>query len=140
MTEQTDRGKAFRSAIAAFIDGRREAKLKGKEDDADIASKYDYATWLADAARRVGQIQAVTHVLKATHPDARGTSLHVKPETLHPHAEIGSHTLAEELRDWMPGYRWHASTGATPLRKTESTAKAPGNTIVLAWAGWCLFP
>jgi CRISPR-associated protein Csy1 len=103
MTKLTDRGKAFRSAIAAFIDGRREAKLKGKEDDADTASKYDYPTWLADAARRVGQIQAVTHVLKATHPDARGTSLHVKPETLHPHAEIGSHTLAEAFAEDVVG-------------------------------------
>jgi CRISPR-associated protein Csy1 len=78
MNELTDRGKAFRAAIADFIDTRREAKLKGKdEDDADTASKYDYATWLTDAARRVSQIQAVTHVLKATHPDARGSSLHI---------------------------------------------------------------
>ena len=51
MSELTDRGKAFRTAIAGFIEARREAKLKGKEDDADTAWKYNYATWLADAAR-----------------------------------------------------------------------------------------
>ena len=74
MSNLTNRGTAFRAAIAGFIEARREAKLKGKEDDAEAASKYDYAGWLADASRRVGQIQAVTHVLKATHPDARGSS------------------------------------------------------------------
>lgn len=103
MNELTDRGKAFRAAIAGFIDARREAKLKGKEDDADTASKYDYATWLADAARRVSQIQAVTHVLKATHPDARGSSLHVVPASLPQHVEIGSHLLGEDYPEDVVG-------------------------------------
>lgn len=82
MQELSDRGKTFRAAIAAFIDARREAKLKGKEDDVDSASKNDFATWLADAACRVGPIQAVTHVLKTMHPDARGSSLRVAPSRL----------------------------------------------------------
>ncbi len=103
MSELTDRGKAFRTAIAGFIEARREAKLKGKEDDADTAWKYNYATWLADAARRVGQIQAVTHVLKATHPDARGSSLHVAPSSLPRHAEIGSHLLGEGYAEDVVG-------------------------------------
>jgi CRISPR-associated protein Csy1 len=98
-----DRGKTFHSAIATFIEARREAKLKGKEDDADTASKYDYTTWLADAARRVGQIQAVTHVLKATHPDARGSSLHVAPGKLPQHAEIGTHLLGEDYAEDVVG-------------------------------------
>ena len=95
--ERTPRSEAFRSAIAAFIDERREAKLKGKEPDTDAVSKYDYGAWLADAARRVSQIQAVTHVLKATHPDARGSSLHVRPKQLSPHAEVGTHLLGEDF-------------------------------------------
>lgn len=103
MNERTDRGKAFHAAIAGFIDARREAKLKGKEDDADAASKYDYATWLADAARRVGQIQAVTHVLKATHPDARGSSLHIAPSGLPRHADIGSHLLGTDYAEDVVG-------------------------------------
>lgn len=96
MNEIEERGlrsSAFRSAIVAFIEARREAKLKGLEDDAAAALKYDPDAWLADAARRVAQIQAVTHVLKATHPDARGSSLHAPPDKLPDHAEIGSHTL-----------------------------------------------
>ena len=66
-TERTPRSEAFRLAIAAFIDERREAKLKGKEPDADAASKYDFGAWLADAARRASQIQAVTPETGAIH-------------------------------------------------------------------------
>lgn len=103
MSELTERGRAFRDAIAGFIQARREAKLKGADDDADTASKYAYATWLNDAARRVGWIQAVTHVLKATHPDARGSSLHLAPHTLPPHREIGSHLLGEGFAEDVVG-------------------------------------
>ncbi|MCU1747573.1 type I-F CRISPR-associated protein Csy1, partial [Pseudomonas sp. 20P_3.2_Bac5] len=93
--ESIPRTTLFRTTIASFITERKEAKLKGAEtdDDTPVAAKYDYVTWLADAARRVSQIQAVTHVLKATHPDARGTSLHVEPSSLVQHAEVGSHEL-----------------------------------------------
>ncbi len=98
-----ERSQVFRSAIAGFIEARREAKLKGKGDDAETASKYEYGTWLADAARRVGQIQAVTHVLKATHPDARGSSLHVTPGSLPQHDEIGSHVLGDDFAEDVVG-------------------------------------
>jgi CRISPR-associated protein Csy1 len=103
MTEQPSRSHRFRLAIASFIDERREAKMKGKEDDAETASKYEYETWLADAARRVSQIQAVTHVLKATHPDARGSSLHVPPDSLPRRAEIGTHLLEDDCVDDVVG-------------------------------------
>jgi len=103
MVELTDKGKVFRTAIAAFIEARREAKLKGKDEDAGAASKYDYTAWLADAARRVSQIQAVTHVLKATHPEARGSSLHVAPRKLAQQAEIGSHVLGEDFAEDVVG-------------------------------------
>lgn len=106
MTEKMEpqsRSSSFRTAIAAFIEARHQAKIKGKEDDAGSASKYEYGTWLADAARRVGQIQAVTHVLKATHPDARGSSLHTSPASLPRHTEIGSHVLDENYAQDVVG-------------------------------------
>lgn len=103
MTEPTDRRKQFRAAIAGFIEARREAKLKGMDDDAGATAKYEYTTWLADAARRVGQIQAVTHVLKATHPDARGSSLHVRPDSLPPREEVGSHVLGADFAEDVVG-------------------------------------
>lgn len=105
MTILEKRVQLFQQAIAAFIEERREAKLKGQGDDevGTTSAKYDYHTWLADAARRVSQIQAVTHVLKATHPDARGTSLHAPPQTLSPHTEIGTHLLGENYVDDIVG-------------------------------------
>lgn len=110
MTAPTDnksdppsRRERFRTAIAKFIDDRREAKLKGREDDAVAAAKYEYETWLASAAHRVSQIQAVTHVLKATHPDARGSSLYIPPTTLPPRDEIGSHSLGEDFTEDVVG-------------------------------------
>jgi CRISPR-associated protein Csy1 len=97
----TDRQERFRNAIATFIDERRETKLKGQSGDEAVsaAAKYDYHTWLEDAARRVSQIQAVTHVLKATHPDAKGSSLFAPPTSLPQHNEIGSHSLTAFSED-----------------------------------------
>ncbi|MDF0730250.1 type I-F CRISPR-associated protein Csy1 [Pseudomonas entomophila] len=96
MDDKLSRTQLFHNAIAQFITDRREAKLNGKDDPTTFA-KYEYATWLADAARRVTQIQAVTHVLKATHPDARGSSLFIPPRSLPARAEIGSHSLDEHF-------------------------------------------
>lgn len=101
--DQSSRTILFRTTIATFINERKAAKLKDGDTDSRQAAKYDYNTWLADAARRVSQIQAVTHVLKATHPDARGSSLHVAPDSLTQHAEIGTHVLGEAYADDIVG-------------------------------------
>lgn len=108
MTEQSEplrRNEKFRQAIAAFIDERCAAKLKGLSDAAaiEMAAKYDYHTWLADAARRVTQIQAVTHVLKATHPDARGSSLFIEAADLVSRPEVGTHSLGNALETDIVG-------------------------------------
>jgi CRISPR-associated protein Csy1 len=105
MTEQAEhrlRSQRFRSTISDFIEDRKIAKLNGKGDP-EVAAKYEYFTWLGEAARRVSQIQAVTHVLKATHPDARGTNLHVDPKRLSAHSAIGSHSLGEDFADDVVG-------------------------------------
>lgn len=84
--------------IAGYIAGRAETRLDkfdkeaGKQrtaaqnstpetERADIESKYLPANWLADAAQRAKQIQMVTHALKFTHTDARGSSFYF-PEGL----------------------------------------------------------
>src|SRR5690625_7410950 len=85
----TSRNEIFRSAIASFIEQRRDAKLKGADIEKE-AEKYEYEVWLADAARRVSQIQAVTNVLKATLTDARRRRLYVEPSEMQTHAEVGS--------------------------------------------------
>lgn len=100
MNERTQR---FREAIHGFIEARREAKLKDGPPDPAQASKYEYEAWVADAAKRVGQIQSVTHVLKATHPDAKGTSLHIRPSGLEPRTEAGSHALGDDYAEDIVG-------------------------------------
>lgn len=95
-------GKAgYRAAISAFLQERLQAKLdKLKPDDPqrdEVIASFAHDVWLASAAKRVEQIQAVTHCLKPIHPDARGTNLYVEPRTLPPLAELGSHALGERF-------------------------------------------
>ena len=95
-------GKAgYRAAISAFLQERLQAKLdKLKPDDPqrdEVIASFAHDVWLASAAKRVEQIQAVTHSLKPIHADARGTNLYVEPRTLPPLAELGSHALGERF-------------------------------------------
>ena len=91
----------YRAAIAAFLQERLQTKLdKLKPDDpqrGDILASFAHDVWLASAAKRVEQIQAVTHSLKPIHPDARGTNLYVEPASLPTLAELGSHALGEQF-------------------------------------------
>lgn len=102
-----DRTEGFRKTIAAFISERHTDALKkadGKEKDPSaLAARYDYDTWLADAARRVSQIHAATHVLKATHPDAKGSSLYIPPSNLPSQPEVASHVLGETFSEDIVG-------------------------------------
>ncbi len=96
-----DRRLQFQQAIARFLQERRDAKLeKLPADDpkrSELIAQFVPETWLDDAARRVGQIQVVTHSLKAIHPDARGTSLYRPPDQLPDRSEIGSHSLGPDF-------------------------------------------
>lgn len=96
-TPQPGVGAGFRAAIDAFLQERLQAKLdKLKPDDpqrSELIAQHQRAPWLDSAARRVKQIQAVTHALKPLHPDARGTNLYADPATLPTLDVIGSHVL-----------------------------------------------
>jgi len=95
------RATQIRTTIHAFIKERLDGKLeKLVADDpkrTELIAQYQPTTWLDDAARRVRQIQAVTHSLKPIHPDARGTNLYVLPEDLPPRSEVGSHVLGHNF-------------------------------------------
>ncbi|WP_326544082.1 type I-F CRISPR-associated protein Csy1 [Pseudorhodoferax sp.] len=96
-----DRKQAFRAAIQRFLEERLAAKLDKRPPDdperAAIVAQHQPAAWLADAACRVAQIQAVTHSLKPIHPDARGTNLYCPPAGLPPRPEVGSHLLQADF-------------------------------------------
>ncbi len=60
----------FSEAIKAFILEKQEKKQKEVLDPPQL-----FATWLDGAARRAKQIQVVTHPMKYTHSDAKGSSV-----------------------------------------------------------------
>lgn len=95
------RSAAIRAVIHDFLQQRLAAKLEKLPDDdpkrAELQAQHQPATWLDDAARRVGQIQAVTHSLKPIHPDAKGSSLFCDPAALAPLDELGSHVLGAQF-------------------------------------------
>jgi CRISPR-associated protein Csy1 len=105
--EATPDHSNFKEAIHAFINGRLQAKLEKIKDDGrkrqELLEQHVPQTWLEDAARRVQQIQIVTHSLKPIHPDARGTNLYVSPEQLPTLQEVGSHVLGGSLTSDVVG-------------------------------------
>lgn len=97
-----EQSQRIRTVILQFLHDRLQPKLdKLKEGENDARQKlldeYQPAAWIADAARRVGQIQQVTHALKFSHPDARGSSLSSTGNAVASPLEIGTHTLAGTL-------------------------------------------
>lgn len=104
---QTD-AAAWRQIIHAFIHERKQAKLdklkvEEVEEKQAIETAYQPETWLADAARRVNQIQTATHTIKPINPDARGSSLYVTRYPEHPSGLVGSHCLGNALADDVVG-------------------------------------
>ena len=101
LTISINRQAALRLLISGFLKERLESKLdKLSSDDpkyAELQQQFIPATWLEDAARRAGQIQAVTHSLKPIHPDAKGTSLYSPPQLLPALPLVGSHCLGDDF-------------------------------------------
>ena len=99
-TESPAAFSSYDEAIHVFLQERLAAKLEKLTADEfstreKVIAQHRRTAWLDDAARRVLQIQAVTHSLKAIHPDARGTNLYVEPPDMLPLTELGSHALGE---------------------------------------------
>jgi CRISPR-associated protein Csy1 len=97
----------LRSLIAGFLAERRDSKLDKLDPDdpkrTEIHQQFISVTWLDDAARRVGQIQAVTHSLKPIHPDAKGTNLYSAPQVLPDLSVLGSHCLGNDFASDVVG-------------------------------------
>lgn len=101
-TPPPDPARRIRIEIERFLREERLQpkldKLKPDEHEARQAliEAHQPATWMADAARRVGQIQQVTHAIKFTHPSASGSSLSHGGNPAADRLEIGSHSLGAE--------------------------------------------
>lgn len=105
-----DEPKSIREVIDQFLQERLQPKLdkidsaleKATEDEKrfdllekrqDLLRAHRPETWIPDAAKRVTQIQQVTHAIKYTHPDAKGTSLSSQGNPAAGDALVGTHTL-----------------------------------------------
>lgn len=101
LTISVNRQAELRLLISGFLKERLESKLEKLSPDdpklAELHQQFIPATWLEDAARRAGQIQAVTHSLKPIHPDARGTNLYAPPQALAALPVVGSHCLGDDF-------------------------------------------
>ena len=103
-TPQSPLGESQRikAEIARFLsEDRLQPKLaKLKADDHEgrqkLVVEHLPATWIADAAHRVAQIQQVTHAIKFTHPSADGSSLSSHGNRAADTLELGSHSLGAE--------------------------------------------
>jgi len=97
----TEAAEGIRRTIKAFISERFAAKTENLETNdpkyEKLAAQFDYDAWLADAARRVSQLQVVTHSLKPIHPDAKGSSLYAPSTELPATRAVGTHTLSEQF-------------------------------------------
>ena len=91
----------IRETIKGFLTERFNAKAeKLSADDpkyTQLAAQFAYDDWITDAARRVGQLQVVTHSLKPTHPDAKGSSVYAPPGQSSSGSAIGTQSLGEQF-------------------------------------------
>ncbi|PWC21705.1 type I-F CRISPR-associated protein Csy1 [Brenneria roseae subsp. roseae] len=108
--------------IVSYIENRRQAKLDAHDKEAEkkrselsgdalaaaeselvqkrreIEQRHEVRAWLTDAASRAGQISLVTHALKFTHSDAKGSSI-FSAETVIDAKTLSTATLTKSTID-----------------------------------------
>ncbi|MCK0745106.1 type I-F CRISPR-associated protein Csy1 [Chromohalobacter nigrandesensis] len=93
--------QSIRELIEAFLKERFDTKAEKLATDdpkyQTLVEQFQRENWLQDAARRVSQLQVVTHSLKPIHPDAKGSNLYAPPESLDKHQGVGSHVLPSDF-------------------------------------------
>ena len=98
---ESGRVASLRLLLEQFLSERLTGKLEKLSPDdpkrTDLQAQFIPSTWLEDAARRVVQIQAVTHSLKPIHPDAKGSSLYREPSQLSASKSVGTHSLGSSF-------------------------------------------
>lgn len=90
----------IREKFTNFIEKRLTSKLEKEQDEGKrqyLCEKYRPATWIADAARRVQGIRLVTHAVKYSHPDARGSGLRSDGCKMAGEDLVGTHTLGKRI-------------------------------------------
>lgn len=73
--EAFDKDAEKQLAALTSADAIASAQQKLREQRQELEKRYEVRNWLTDAASRAGQISLVTHALKFTHSDAKGSSV-----------------------------------------------------------------
>jgi len=102
-------------AIDGFIKERLQLKLEKLKDDQDverarILAAHEPETWLSVTARRASQLQQITHAIKYSHPDARGSNLFSLGNQ-----NVGQHYIATHSLAGNMTFDVASSAGAEPL-------------------------
>ena len=124
----------LRETIDGFLVARRDEKLEKLAPDDPryerITTQHDRHVWLAGAAQLVSDIQAATHVLKATHPNARRdpatrirTNIYRHPKDLFETNLVGSKSLSKNFISDVAVDN-AASLGVFKLLKLEYKSKS----------------
>lgn len=96
-----DLTQSLHQLMEGFIQERLQSKIEKLSPDdpkyQKLTEQFQFDNWVTDAARRVSQLQVVTHSLKAIHSEAKGSNLYAPPSTLENHSVVGSHILASNF-------------------------------------------
>ena len=104
MAQPHPRAEEIKSVIQDFLDERLQPKLEKLKEGEDekrqkLLDEHEPRNWIGDAARRVTQIRRVTHAIKYSHPDAKGSSLFSIDNPAAGENLVGTHSLAEPVAD-----------------------------------------
>ncbi len=83
--------------IEKFLGERLEAKVSKEKEEKRIENfkeEFKPRNWIDSAARRVSQLEMVTHAQKFAHPDARGENLYSTGSKYAEHGTVGTHCVA----------------------------------------------
>ncbi|MCY4642534.1 MAG: type I-F CRISPR-associated protein Csy1 [Gammaproteobacteria bacterium] len=92
----------IKQAMVSFIEERLSEKLEKTQDASKrqvLCEKHEPTVWIADAVRRINRnsiptrLRLVTHAIKYSHPDARGSSLCSDGCEAAGEDLVGTHTL-----------------------------------------------
>lgn len=102
MNQQLEgRAGEIRRLMRDFIDDRLAGKLEKLSDDDpkrdDLMKQFQFDSWLESTVKKIASLQAATHVVKLTHPKAKGTSLFVEPTALLKHGMVGTQALNNDF-------------------------------------------
>ncbi|MGQ8818910.1 type I-F CRISPR-associated protein Csy1 [Serratia sp. NA_13] len=75
------------------------ARQSALEQRQELEKNYTPRHWLTDAASRAGQISLVTHALKFTHSDAKGSSIFAADSESHATDRLSSASLSQPAID-----------------------------------------